>query len=437
MCTSNLQIVTGLKEFLMKAAQNREVYCSKPSDFSRATVLTFPRVALALTNMMKRSLAVELADFFGVLGADDQLCTKSAFSQARQKLKPVFFEDWNQYLCQRFYQNNDQDLRRWNNFRLQGVDGTFINLVNNEQMQSYFGLHKNQYSGTCLAKAVVRYDVLNQIAVDAKIGPESKSENAYALQSLDQVEQDVISIYDRNFPSYDFIYEHHIRGLHYLMRCKINQNSVVKKFVASGANSQIVNFKISKNALISLANKGYEVTKTDCLQLRLVRVDLPSGQVEVLATSLLDPCYTPIHFQHLYHQRWGSETFFDRFKNQLQIENFSGHTVLSVFQEFYALIFVHNLQSIIIEECQEQVQQICSRRTKPYKVNRNVTLGLLKNRIVLLFVSEHPYIIWQELKTRFVSHLEQVKPNRHYPHKYKQLNRRGKFRTQQNYRRAI
>ena len=317
------------------------------------------------------------------------------------------------------------------------MDGTFINLVNNEQMQSYFGLHKNQHSGTCLAKAVVRYDVLNQIAVDAKIGPESKSENACALQSLDQVDKDVISIYDRNFPSYDFIYEHHIRGLHYLMRCKINQNSVVKKFVASGANSQIVNFKISKNALISLANKGYEVTKTDGLQLRLVRVDLPSGEVEVLATSLLDPCYTPIHFQHLYHQRWGSETFFDRFKNQLQIENFSGHTVLSVFQEFYALIFVHNLQSIIIEECQEQVQQICSRRTKPYKVNRNVTLGLLKNRIVQLFVSEHPYIIWQELKTRFVSHLEQVRPNRHYPHQYKQLNRRGKFRTQQNYRRAI
>lgn len=76
----------------MKAAQNREVYCSKSSDFSRATVLTFPRVALALTNMMKRSLAVELADFFGTLGADDQLFTKSAFSQARQKLKPVFLK---------------------------------------------------------------------------------------------------------------------------------------------------------------------------------------------------------------------------------------------------------------------------------------------------------------------------------------------------------
>ena len=394
-------------------------------------------MALALINMMKRSLAIELADFFDALGASDQVCTKSAFSQARQKLKAVFFEDWNNRLCQCFYLHNESRVRRWNNFRLHGVDGTFINLVNNEQMQSYFGLHKNQHSGTCLAKAVVRYDVLNEIVVEAKIGVESKSENAYALPGLDQLDKDVISIYDRNFPSYDFIYEHHIRGLHYLMRCKINQNSIVKEFVASGADSQIVAFKISKKALISLAKKGYEVTKKDVLQVRLVRVDLPSGEVEVLATSLLDSRYTPTHFQHLYHQRWGSETFFDRFKNQLQIENFSGHKVQSVFQEFYALIFVHNLQSVIIEDCQEQVQQIRSRRTKPYKINRNVTLGLLKNRIVQLFLSQDPHIIFTELKTRFVKHLEQIRPDRHYSHKYRHINRRGKYRTQQNYRRAI
>lgn len=437
MIKSNLQIVSDLKEFLMNAAQNSADYCFKASDFSRAKVLTFSRVALALTNMMKRSLAIELADFFGALGADEQVCTKSAFSQARQKLNPLFFEEWNNCLCKSFYQDNDQRVRRWNNFRLEGVDGTFICLVNNESIRSYFGTHKNQHSGVCLAKAVVRYDVLNEIAISGKIGTESKSENFYALQDLDQVDKDVVSIYDRNYPSYDFIYEHHIRGLHYIMRCKINHNSVVKDFVASGSASQIVNFKMSKKALISLRDKGYKVTKTDQLQLRLVRVHLPNNEVEVLATSLREASYTPTHFKNLYHQRWGSETFFDRFKNQLQIENFSGHTVLSVFQEFYAMLFVHNLQSIIINDCQEQLEQICRNRTKLYKINRNVSLGLLKHRIVQLFLCEDPNMILEELKTRFVRHLERVRLNRKHPHKYKNINRRGKYRTQKNYRRAI
>ncbi len=90
-----------------------------------------------------------------------------------------------------------------------------------------------------------------------------------------------------------------------------------------------------------------------------------------------------------------------------------------------------------INECDEEVQKIKQNRTKNYKVNRNVTLGLLKNKIVLLFWEQDPQAILELLKTKFVQHLVDIKPNRSFSHRYRNVKRKGKYRTIQNYRRAI
>jgi len=46
---------------------------------------------------------------------------------------------------------------------------------------------------------------------------------------------------------------------------------------------------------------------TDPIPLRLIRVKLKSGEIEVLATLLLEEqTYPSTWFKHLYHLRWGN-----------------------------------------------------------------------------------------------------------------------------------
>lgn len=63
------------------------------------------------------------------------------------------------------------------------------------------------------------------------------------------------------------------------------------------------------------------------LKVRLIRIELDNGEIEVLITSLLDrQKYAHTDFKPLYQQRWGSETCYDTLKNKLQIEVVSGHS---------------------------------------------------------------------------------------------------------------
>ncbi|MBC7193858.1 MAG: transposase, partial [Marinobacter sp.] len=78
--------------------------------------------------------------------------------------------------------------------------------------------------------------------------------------------------------------------------------------------------------------------------LRLVRVDLPGGTTEVLATSLLDAqAFPAADFADLYHRRWGIETDYRRLKQTLNLENFSGRSPRAVQQDLHARVLLKNL----------------------------------------------------------------------------------------------
>lgn len=54
---------------------------------------------------------------------------------------------------------------------------------------------------------------------------------------------------------------------------------------------------------------------------------LPTGEIEVLMTSLLDSNINKEEFKKLYGFRWEVETFFGVLKSRLSLENFIGLTV--------------------------------------------------------------------------------------------------------------
>src|SRR5690606_23823896 len=128
----------------------------------------------------------------------------------------------------------------------------------------------------------------------------------------------------------------------FVIRGNENQN-MVKKFIASGKRSEIVQLTPSAAAITGLKECGYIITRETTVEVRLIRVELEKT-IEVLVTNLSQSDgYSDDQFKALYFLRWGVETNISIQKNIMQLESFSGLTVESVEQDFYATVFMANL----------------------------------------------------------------------------------------------
>ena len=124
----------------------------------------------------------------------------------------------------------------------------------------------------------------------------------------------------------------------------------------------------------------------DKMLVRFVRIPLGDGEVEVLATSLTDQKkYPHSDFKKLYGRRWRVETFFQRLKSRLCIDNFTGKSIESIYQDVYSTIFVSGLESLIIREAQEELDERDTQN--PLKVNKAVSFHAIKSEIVDLILN--------------------------------------------------
>src|SRR5690606_1703382 len=119
-------------------------------------------------------------------------------------------------------------------------------------------------------------------------------------------------------------------------------------------------------------------------------------------------------FKELYFKRWGVETFYDELKNKLRVEHFSGYSNQSILQDFKAALFVSNVQTLIVSELEDELKESNHGKKYDYKINTNVSYGLLKNRVVTLFLDKRSSgtDIVEELKSLFRSHLVPIRPDR-------------------------
>lgn len=189
----------------------------------------------------------------------------------------------------------------------------------------------------------------------------------------------------------------------------------VTAFIDSGAHDQCVQLA-----------PGFEARKlcrVHCvseqpLQARFVRVVLDNGDIEVLITSLLDETRFPVkYFKALYHLRWGIEAIYKRLKSRLEIENFSGKSVLSVEQDFHAKILTQNLTALTATIANAQVQARTAHRCHAYKIYLTEALSKMKYSIVLLLTRASIRSILTALICVIAAYVEPIRPDRKYPRK--------------------
>jgi len=441
MDTANLRIITDLKKFLVQLSSHTDLWrqcVTSEKAFTRKRCLPLGTLVMLILNLPKRSLSVEIKSFYFHIG--QKSCSKSAFCQQRAKLKPFFFELWNSILVKSFYRHYRERIKRWKGFVLLAFDDSVISLPSSKELSDIYGHTrnaKNQYG--VAAQGCVMFDVLNKIVVNSSFLPYMTSERSVVMQQLEHAPENSLLTFDRGYPAFWLFYQLLQNQHKFIMRVKSDFSHVVKNFVNSDQQDSIEAFHPIDKAIKQMQQMGMSVSKETTLYLRLVKIPLKSGETEILITNLYSTeAHSREDLKEAYRLRWGIETCFGTLKNQLQIESFSGTRKICIEQDFFANIFVYNLQSIIEKQCEQAVSQISSTRKHNYQINKNIGLAFLKNRIVDLFLKENPKQILLELQALFEQHLEPVRPNRSYQRiqRKKSMNY-GKYHTLNNYKRAI
>jgi len=394
-----------------------------------------------MMNFLCKSLSLEIENFVkhvrSVIGFNSfSIFTKSAFVQCRSKISPEVFKHLSNKLIDEFYTDNDESIKLWNGFRLLAVDGTRMTLPNTQELEAIYGKTKNQSeTGVVQARVSVLYDVLNKFVIDGRLFPLLTGESKLALEHLKLSTKGDLIIYDRGYPSFNLIYEHYERGIDFLIRTKADFNNVTCKFYESGLSTDNVKMYPGRN--IKLSDKPY--IRSTYKEVRLVRVELSSGDNEILITSLRDTeKYPDSAFKNLYFLRWGVETFYDELKNKIKAEYFSGYSHHSIQQDFYAALFVSNVQSLIVGEINDELAKKSERNKYQYKVNNNLSYGFMKDRVITLFLSNKDMaIITSELKELLKRHIIPIRPNRKFERDVDKYRTRNKPKVLKNNKDAL
>jgi hypothetical protein len=369
----------------------------RQNDFTRHRVLTFPVVMLLLLQKTTQSVQRHLQSFFREFSSNVQAVTAGGWTQARAKLRHTAFIELNQQVVlPGFYAvEQSEHCRRWRTHRVLGIDGSQLWLPDHAQVVKRFGaVEVTNHLGPTGTRYVpgrlsVLYDLLNGMGLDARLEPMGCSEVQMAAAQLSQVERGDVLIWDRGFTGFVLMAQVRGRGAHFVGRC--SKGSFLAAQQLFGLNragrSELTTLWAPKEQRAEVQGLGLP----EKLTVRLVSLRLPTGELEVLVTSLLDAMLYPTEeFLEVYHWRWHHETYHQMLKGRLDLENWSGQTLEAVLQDVQAAVVVSNLESLLRQEVQEQLSATDGQRTYPAQVNRAVSYHALKEMMLELLWSGGP-----------------------------------------------
>jgi hypothetical protein len=101
-------------------------------------------------------------------------------------------------------------------------------------------------------------------------------------------------------------------------------------------------------------------------------------------------------------------------KSRVEVENYSGKSVLAVYQDFHAKVFTANLTAILAHPAQKVVAQMCQGRKHAYKVNMSNALSKMKDTIALFIQRTDILSILESFWQLMIQTIEPIRPGRSY-----------------------
>jgi hypothetical protein len=365
--------------------------------FTRKRVLTFSVVVIFILQKTAKSLQLHLHEFLGQGSDSWDTAGAGAVTRARAKLSHSAYVALNsEILLPAFYSETEiPGLRLWRGHRVLGVDSSLVRLPSAAELFTRFGrvecANKKGKSSVAYppARISVLYDVLNHIGWDARLEPHTLGETDMARQHPSHARPGDLILCDRGYAGFYWFILMRSMKVDFVVRCSQGSFAAVQELFKrqeAGISVEVI-LSASSEIKPQLRREGLPLK----LRVRLVAVRLSTGELEVLATSLLElKDYPTGEFAQVYHWRWGIETYYSRLKSRLDLEHWSGQTEESIRQDFHATVFLSNLESVLSRTAQQELAQETSHRETPAQLNRAVCLHTIKNNIIHLLASRRP-----------------------------------------------
>ncbi len=394
-----LSICKGTSEMIHNQNFINE-YKTSEQAFTRDRKIGFSENIAFILNTLSRTLQIEIDDFANrVMGKKNMEITKQAFSKSRKNISWMAFQRLFEVTREIVFKKNA--IKRFKGYRIFAIDASELVIDKTHDIGEYFIPRPNGPSNKSNARISLFTDAIDGFVVDANIGSLEKSERSFAKEHLKVFEQycnnkDIV-IFDRGYPSREMIAVITNMECKYLMRL---QSSSFKGAFDNHSN----------DFYITISNKGKEY------QVRVIKLILNTGEIETLITNLDNSEFEVTDFQQLYAMRWSVETAYNTIKNKLLIEKFSGRTVLSIHQDFFATMFLANCIAAISSEVNKTLSAAKKSCHYKYKANRNLIIGYLKFRLSYIILRNSPSIgkYCKRLLNMCLKQPVPIKPDRYF-----------------------
>lgn len=372
---------------------------------------------------------MELRRFFRLLNPNSaDVISSAGYLKQRLKLNPAAFQYLSDLRVKSFYED-EKDLLNYKGYFVLAIDGSHVNLPNTRENHDLYDSQVNQTSQQAQAGVSCLYDVFNKMILDCTINRYKFSERDQAEVHIEKIpsilkNQPFIVILDRGYPS-SFFFMNRLEGNQkFVIRLSSSDFRREQQNMTTEDEDVEIVFtpdRINPYRKTPLADR---LREKGSIHLRFVKIMLPEGITEVLATNLSREEFLQEEIGELYRFRWGVETAYDILKNKFMLENFTGKKPIIIEQDIFSTIYLYNLTQDMIRDAEIELEE--KNKKKHYKhrmtININTAIGIIKEDLILMALEDDPEqrgMIFENIIRSIASYLIPVRENRQFRRKAK------------------
>jgi hypothetical protein len=282
------------------------------------------------------------------------------------------------------------------------VDSSHSALPRDAALKAYYGACGKALTAVT-ARASLLYDIENDIIADAKIEPLTMDERSLAKDNLEALaelgqrfgKRKGIVVFDRGYPSKDFIKYLQDKEITYVMR------------VQEGFNARIDGLKQGSK----------RIRLDEGITVGVLAFALAGGEREALTTNLDKEEMEDGVFPELYYKRRPIETKCNQLKRKFELENFSGRLLDNVKRDFYAMMTASNTLASALREANGKIKKEQAKKGSRYEYRSNVNhaVGVLKDRLIGMLIADELFTrkyLYRELASEIKRRIIPIRPNR-------------------------
>lgn len=409
--------------------------------FTRRRKMPLEDILLCCLAKKGLTAVMELLSYARRKGAAQMAISKQGYLKQRKNLNPEVFTYLNHCYLEDFYSSGEAGT--WNGYLLLAADGSKAEIPNSAENKKTFGCARNQNTKEGVARALVSglYDLINGFFISIQVSAVNTSENSMAKKNLLQlgeagITQPVLVLFDRGYPSLEFINFLEKNGIHYIFR--LASNDYAREREGMETEDGFVDIKHDRYRMRHIKKKhpeSYrEMEEKGSTRARVIKSQSPSGQETAMLTDL-PAVFTSSQVTGLYFKRWGIETKYNTLKNKIKLESVTGNAPIYVYQDFYAQVLAYNMVQDI-RRCADTSAGETGRQKglkHPVKTNENIAIGLFKERMVKIILEGDHYrqaLMLSQLQKDMEKH---VVPEREVPGRERKKNKANKYCINQKY----